>query len=68
MGMSDAKNMTPRQRILAMEALWESMCQEETEMDSPEWHEEILDERKERIAAGKIGFVALKQLREHLGR
>jgi hypothetical protein len=68
MGMVDAKNMTPSQRVLAMEALWESMCKEGNEVESPDWHKDILDERRSRIAAGKTGFVTLKQLREQLGR
>lgn len=68
MSETDAKNMTPSQRVLAMEALWESMCQEGTEIESPGWHKDVLDERRSRIAAGKTGFVTLKQLREQLGR
>jgi hypothetical protein len=68
MGTVDAKNMTPSQRVLAMETLWESMCQEGTELSSPDWHENVLDERRSRIAAGGIGFVTLEQLRKKLGR
>jgi len=68
MGMVDAKNMTPSQRVLAMEALWESMCHEGTEIGSPDWHEDILDVRRSRIAAGETGFLTLEQLREQLGK
>jgi hypothetical protein len=64
----DAKNMTPSQRVLAMEALWESMCREEDEPESPGWHEQVLAERRERIASGEARFVTLEQLRESLGR
>ncbi|MDD5306771.1 MAG: addiction module protein [Deltaproteobacteria bacterium] len=68
MGMVDAKNMTPSQRVLAMEALWEAMCHEGIELESPDWHEDILNERRARIAAGETGFVTLKQLREQIGK
>lgn len=64
----DAKNMSPSQRVLAMEALWESMCGDQEEIESPGWHEQILVERRDRIARGEGRFVTLEQLRETLGR
>jgi hypothetical protein len=68
MAVVDAKSMTPSQRVLAMEALWESMCQEEAEPPSPGWHEEILAERRARIAAGEAELVTLKQLKDQVGQ
>jgi hypothetical protein len=68
MDMVDVKKMTPSQRVLAMEALWESMCQEGDDIESPDWHEQILSARRSRISDGKTGFVTLEQLREQLGR
>lgn len=64
----DVKNMTPSQRVLAMEALWDSMCHQETEPDSPEWHENLLEERRAKIEAGESGFLTLRQLRDRLAR
>lgn len=64
----DVKNMTPSQRVLTMEALWDSMCHEETELSSPGWHEEILAARREQIAAGETGFVTLEHLKDQLAR
>jgi hypothetical protein len=68
MDMVDVKKMTPSQRVLAMEALWESMCQEADDIESPDWHEQVLGARRSKISEGKAGFVTLQQLREHLGR
>ncbi len=64
----DTKNMSPSQKILAMEALWESMCQEEEEPASPDWHGQALESRRARLAAGDARFITLEQLRERLGR
>ena len=64
----DAKNMSPGQKILAMETLWESMCQEEEEPAAPDWHGQILENRRARIAAQDARFITLEQLRERLGR
>ncbi len=68
MGVVDAKSMTPSQRVLAMEALWDSMCQEEAEMPSPDWHDEILAGRRKKLAEGKAGFVTLERLKDQIGR
>ena len=64
----DVKSMTPRQRVLAMEALWESMCQEGGDFEAPEWHERVLDARRSRLSEGRTGFLTLRQLREQLAR
>ncbi len=68
MGILDVKSMTPSQRILAMEALWESMCQEEGEVASPDWHDAVLEERRARIERGEVGFITLQQLKDQVGR
>jgi hypothetical protein len=68
MAFIDAKKLTPTERILAMEALWESMCQEEPEPSSPAWHEQVLAERRARVASGEVAFLTLQQLRQKLGR
>lgn len=68
MNLVDAKKMSPSQRVLAMEALWESMCHDGDDIKSPGWHEDILVARKARIAGGEVRFFTLKQLREQLGR
>ena len=34
------------ERLQAMEALWDSLLDEESEIESPEWHQDILEERK----------------------
>lgn len=68
MGTLDTKSMSPSQKVLAMEALWDSMCRDGDEPESPSWHEEVLAARRARIASGEARFVTLVELREHLGR
>ncbi len=68
MSVLDTKNMSPGQKVLAMEALWDSMCRGGEEPESPDWHRDSLEKRRARIAAGEARFVTLEQLRERLGR
>ena len=46
-----------------MEALWDSLIDEESEIESPEWHRDILEERKRTIEKGKAEFLSLEELR-----
>jgi len=40
-----------------------SFIGEKSEIDSPEWHRNILDERKRKIENGKAKFISLEELR-----
>jgi hypothetical protein len=46
-----------------MEALWDSILYEDGEMEIPEWHEKILEERKSLIANGLAKFISLAELK-----
>jgi Putative addiction module component len=50
------KEMTLHEKLAAMEALWEDLARSPESIDSPAWHEEILDERRQQIADGNARF------------
>jgi hypothetical protein len=47
----------------AMRALWNSLVEEEAEIESPDWHRDILEERKQKIERGQAEFISLDKLR-----
>lgn len=51
------KEMTIQEKLAAMEALWEDLARTPESIESPAWHKEILDERRQRITEGKARFV-----------
>ncbi len=63
MNTLEIKKMSRIERLQAMEALWDSLLDDELEMESPEWHEEILEERKKLIKTGKAEFLSLSELK-----
>lgn len=63
MDTREIKRMSRAERLAAMEALWESLVEEEGEIESPDWHREILEERKQKIESGKAEFISLEKLR-----
>ena len=63
MNTQEIKKMSRFERLQAMEALWDSLIDEESEIESPEWHRDILEERKRKIETGKAEFISLEELR-----
>ena len=62
--------MTIQEKLAAMEALWEDLSRSPETIESPEWHREILDERRQRVAGGTAHFeeweTAKTKIREKL--
>jgi len=59
----EIKEMSTIERLQMMEELWDVLCHEEREIDSPEWHEKILKERKNKIEAGEAEFISIEALK-----
>jgi len=68
MNLTGVKDMTTVERLEAMELLWDALCHQTEEVQSPTWHEPILKKRKERIESGEAEFYTLDQLKERLRR
>ena len=51
------KEMTLQEKIAAMESLWEDLAGSPESIESPAWHRDILEERRQRIADGTARFV-----------
>lgn len=63
MNKDEIKKMNPTERIQVMEALWDSMLYDNTKIDTPKWHDEILKERKRKIENGSAKFISLAELK-----
>ena len=50
----EIKKMSTVERLQAMEAIWDSLLREEAEIQSPEWHQDVLVERKQSIEEGRF--------------
>ncbi|MGJ3241602.1 MAG: addiction module protein [Opitutales bacterium] len=56
--------MTVQERLTAMEQIWDSLCHEESEPESPSWHGEVLAERKNMMDSPEAKYLTINQLRE----
>ena len=51
------KDMTLQEKLAVMESLWEDLARTPEAIESPAWHKDILDERRQRLAEGKSRFI-----------
>ena len=63
---SQVEKMSVAERIQAMEQLWDALCRETRDLASPEWHRNVLVDRKLRAERGESKFLTLAQLRSRL--
>lgn len=45
---TEIKKMSTLERLQTMEELWDSLCQEKSDLESPKWHKDILEERRKK--------------------
>jgi hypothetical protein len=57
------KKMDIIERLRTMEELWNSILYEGSEIENPEWHREIVEERKRKMGSGEAGFITIDKLK-----
>ncbi len=57
------KKMNMIERLQTMEALWNSILYEGSEIETPEWHKEIIEERKREMKNGGAEFISIDKLK-----
>lgn len=61
---SDLLQLPLEDRLKCMEVLWESLRAEEP--DSPDWHEGVLSQRREKIESGEAEWISGDKLKQRL--
>lgn len=46
------EQMSVAEKLRALEAIWEDLSRDESKLDSPEWHRDVLKERDDREKRG----------------
>ena len=64
----EISKMSKIERLQTMEAIWDSLIHEASEIESPEWHQDILSNRKGKIEEGKAEFISVDELKSKHGR
>lgn len=56
------------QKLDLMEALWADLTRDEKKLESPAWHEIVLKDREEALAAGKVTISDWEQAKKRIKR
>lgn len=59
---ADLKSMSVDERLRMMESLWASLDHETVPIESPDWHGDILEQRKAKLESGEATFISLETL------
>ena len=64
----EIQQLSLHEKLMVMEALWDSIARAEDQLEAPQWHKDILDEREKLVQEGRAKFidweVAKQQVRE----
>ena len=63
---SQIEKMSVTERLQAMGQLWDSLNRCDNEIPSPDWHQDVLADRKARAQSGEAKFLTLAELRSRL--
>ncbi|MFC1853300.1 addiction module protein [candidate division CSSED10-310 bacterium] len=60
----DVKKMSQKEKLQAMEILWDDLCRNVPDFQSPQWHNDILSERERNLKNGKDTFQDFEQVKK----
>ena len=60
--------MTAREKLRAIETIWENLARDERQVKSPGWHFDVLREREQRRKAGKEKVLDWESAKKDLRR
>jgi hypothetical protein len=55
-----------REKLLAMEEIWDDIFREEQSLEVPQWHKDTLDDRERMVADGKAQFIDWEQAKKEI--
>lgn len=64
MRIAEIQEMSNREKLTAMEQLWDAICHGNEEPESPSWHRPVLESRRQKMDSINAEFVTLEQLKK----
>jgi hypothetical protein len=63
MSIAEIKAMSRTEQLQTMELLWDVLCHEGDEPESPAWHQAVLTERKIVMESGRAKFMSIDEVK-----
>jgi hypothetical protein len=64
----EVSRLSKAEQLQAMEWLWASLSRKPEDIESPEWHGEVLAARKAKADSGEAQFLSVAELKKRLRR
>ena len=64
MSIDEIKKLNPKEKIILMNEIWESFEDNNTVIESPNWHKEILEERISKMKNNEATYISLDELKK----
>ncbi|CAK0771081.1 Addiction module protein [Gammaproteobacteria bacterium] len=64
MNTIEIAGMSRIERLRTMETIWDSLIHESSDIESPEWHGDVLAARKKAMEEGQSTFLSIEDLRD----
>ncbi len=62
MSIAEIMQLPRSERLSVMEQLWDSLCRDAQELESPAWHQKVLAARKAKMDSPEARFLTLEEL------
>ncbi len=63
MSLDEIKKLDVKDRIILMNEIWATLEEEDTNIESPSWHKEVLEERLQKLDNNEAEFISLEDLK-----
>jgi putative addiction module component (TIGR02574 family) len=64
--LTEIQDLPLHEKLMMMEALWDGIAPLETELEVPQWHKDLLDEREQLIQDGKAKFIDWESAKQQI--
>lgn len=64
--LDELHQMPLQEKLFVMEALWDDISSHQSDVEIPQWHQTILDEREELVVQGKARFIDWEVAKKHI--
>jgi hypothetical protein len=58
--------LTLSQKLDLMEAIWDDLARDEQTLESPDWHEEVLNDREQALASGEVAVSVWAEAKDRI--
>ena len=62
----DVVQLPINEQLALMETLWEEISQSEADLEVPQWHKDLLDERERKIRSGEAKFIPWEEAKRQI--